>query len=112
MKSSQLGLKILQNAAGANGDGQTYLLSGAEDIVLCVSGTFSADIHVEVTLDGITWHEVAVRDLTTSNSSDKVKTVKAPGLFAVEHCGGTLLLRARVAAWASGAVTVKVNAHG
>lgn len=112
MKSSQIGIIKLQHQAVADGDGELYNITGAEHVVVCVSGTFSASVHFEASIDGIVWHEVAARDLTTTNASDKAKTITAPGLFALEHLGGLLFFRARVSGYTSGAVDVKANAHG
>lgn len=112
MKSSQIGVKILQNAATANGDGAIYQLANCSVIVLCISGTFNASIHFEATLDGTTWYEVAARDLTSTSANDKAKTHTAPGVWAIEHLGGMTSLRARISGYSSGAVTVCANAHG
>lgn len=111
MKASATGLLTLQNAAEANGPGQLYPLSGCTAVMICVSGTFTADIHIEVTSDGSVWHEIALRDLTTTNASDKVKKLTATGLVKAEHIGGALYLRARIAAYSNGAVTVRANGH-
>lgn len=112
MKASQIGVKVLQNAAVANGDGALYSLAGCEHIVICISGTFSASIHLEATVDGVVWHEVAARDLTSTNANDKAKTLTVPGLFACEHLGGITSFRARISGYSSGAVTIRANAHG
>jgi hypothetical protein len=79
--------------------------------MICVSGTFTADIHIEVTSDGSTWHEIAVRDLTTTNASDKVKKLTGVALIKAEHIGGAVYLRARIAAYSTGAVTVRASGH-
>ena len=111
MKSSSTGLLVLQDAAAANGNGALYALTGCTAAIICVSGTFTADVHIEVTSDGNIWHEIAVRDLTTTNSSDKVKKLTGVALVKAEHIGGALYLRARVDAYSSGAVTVRANGH-
>jgi hypothetical protein len=112
MKASHLGLTKLQHAAAANGDGVLYNITGAEHVVVCVSGTFVANVYFEASIDGNVWHEVAARDLTTTNANDKAKTITAPGLYGLEHLGGLLFFRARISGYASGAVDVKANAHG
>ena len=111
MKASSTGLLVLQDAAAANGNGALYALTGCTAAIICISGTFTADIHIEVTCDGSTWHEIAVLDMTTTNASDKVKKLTGVSLVKAEHIGGALYLRARVAAYASGAVTVRANGH-
>lgn len=111
MKASSTGLLVLQDAAAANGNGALYPLTGCTAAIICVSGTFTADIHIEVTSDGNTWHEIAVRDLTTTNASDKVKKLTGVALVKAEHIGGALYLRARVAAYSNGSVTVRANGH-
>lgn len=112
MKASQIGVKVLQNASTANGDGALYQLAGCEHIVVCISGTFSANIHLEATVDGTVWHEVAAHDLTSTSANDKAKTINAPGIYALEHVGGMTSFRTRVSGYTSGAVTVRANAHG
>jgi hypothetical protein len=112
MKASQIGVKVLQNAAVANGDGALYSLAGSEHIVICISGTFSASIHLEASIDGTVWHEVAAHDLTSTSANDKAKTINSPGIYALEHVGGMTLFRARISGYSSGAVTVRANAHG
>jgi hypothetical protein len=111
MKSSATGILTLQNAAQANGNGNLYPLTGCTAAIVCVSGTFNADIHIEVTSDGSTWHEIAVRDMTTTNANDKVKKLTGVALIKAEHIGGALYLRTRIAAYSSGAVTVRANGH-
>lgn len=112
MKSSAIGVKFLQDAATGNGDGAVYQVSNSSHIVVCVSGTFSASVHFEGSLTNGVWHEVAARDLTSTNANDKAKTITAPGLYALEHLGGVTSFRARVSGYSSGAVTVCANAHG
>ena len=112
MKASQIGLAKLQNAAAANGDGALYNITGAEHVVVCVSGTFVASVHFEASIDGVVWVEIAAHALAAINANDKVKTITTPGLYGLERMGGLLFFRARISGYTSGAVDIKANAHG
>lgn len=112
MKSSNLGVTVLQDAATANGDGALLKIANYQHVVVCISGTFSANVYLEASLDGTVWHEVSARDLTSTNSNDKAKTITAPGLFGIELIGGCTVFRARIGSYVSGSVTVRANAHG
>lgn len=112
MKSSNSGPIKLHNASTDNGDGLHLLLDSYGHVIVQVAGTFSADIHLEATIDQVTWYEVAALDLTTTNSNNKVKTLTGPGLYTLELIGGVTYFRARISSYSSGAVTVVANAHG
>lgn len=112
MKASNSGPKRLQDAATANGFGSPLLLDSFQHVVVQVSGTFSANIHFEITVDNGNWYEIAATDLTSTNANTKVKTINAPGIWALELIGGATYMRARISDYASGSVTVIANAHG
>lgn len=112
MKSSANGTIYLQNAAVAVGDGAKYPLSNCDHLSLTVQGTFAATIIFEMTMDDVTWFEVAMHDLNSNAANDKAKTIVAPGIFALEYVGGFLFFRARISSYTSGSVTVIANAHG
>ena len=112
MKTSNSGPVRLQDAATANGNGTPLLMDSYGHIILQVSGTFSASINFEVTIDNGTWYEIAATDLTSTNANTKVKTINSPGIFACELIGGATYFRARISGYASGSVTIVANAHG
>lgn len=112
MKTSNSGPKKLQNAATANGDGVSLLLDSYSHVLVQISGTFTANIYFEITLDNGTWYEIAATDISSTSANTKVKTLNAPGIFAVELIGGATYFRARIGSYSNGSVTVIANAHG
>lgn len=92
----------LQNAATATGNGTTLDVKGYGAAILQVTGTFSATITFEATLDGTNW--VAV-EATSLNDGSKSTTATSTGLFVVPT-PGVETLRARISAYTSGSVTV------
>jgi hypothetical protein len=112
MKTSNSGPVRLQDAATANGNGANLLMDSYGHIILQVSGTFSANVHFEITLDNGTWYEIAATDLTSTSANTKVKTINSTGIFACELIGGATYFRARVSGYSSGSVTIVANAHG
>lgn len=112
MKSSTSGVKVLQNAAAANGDGDTFTMDSFEKLVIQITGTYSAKIHIEATIDSTNWVEVAALDLGSTSPTTKTKTINSSeGLYAVDLLGGVTLVRTRISDYASGTVTVRVNGH-
>lgn len=112
MKASNSGPKRLQDAATADGNGASMLLDSYQHVIVQVSGTFSANVHFEITIDNGTWYEIAATDLTSTSANTKVKTINAPGIWALELVGGATYVRARISNYASGSITVVANAHG
>ncbi|HWQ32536.1 MAG TPA: hypothetical protein VNQ79_06615 [Blastocatellia bacterium] len=92
----------LQNAAAATGNGTALDVSGWYAAALQVSGTFSATVTFEVTVDDTNW--IAVRACNLNDGSYST-TASAPGVFAIP-LAGVSQLRARVSAYTSGSVTV------
>lgn len=111
MKSSNSGPVVLQNAAVANGDGVKLLLDGYNHVILAITGPFSANVHLEVTMDDVNWFEISTTDLTSTNPGTKVKTITAPTITTCDLIGGATYFRARVSGYTSGAVTIIANAH-
>lgn len=103
---------LMQSAAAATGNGTALDCSlpndGFEAAVLQVSGTFSATVTFEATVDGTNW--IAVQG-TNLNSSAAASTATAAGLFRFD-VRGLVQLRARVSAYTSGNVTVRACAVG
>lgn len=112
MKSSASGVFILQDAAAANGDGASFTMDSFEKLAIQITGTYSAKVHIEATMDGTNWVEIAATDLGSTSPSTKTKTINsAAGLYAVDLLGGFTSVRTRISDYASGAVTVRVNGH-
>lgn len=95
----------MQSAAAATGDGTALPLGDRSMAALQLSGTFSATVTFEATVDGSNWIAVA---LANANSTTRARatTATAAGIFLLEEAGGLTLLRARVSAYTSGDVTV------
>lgn len=81
-------------------------------VIVQISGTFNASVHFEVTIDNVTWYEIASLDLSSTSANTKVKTISSAGIFACELIGGVTYFRARISGYSSGSVTVVANAHG
>ena len=112
MKLSHSGPVKLQNAATANGNGTPILMDSFGHVIVQISGTFSASVHFEITIDNETWHEIACLDLSSTSNNAKVKTISSAGIFTCELIGGATYFRARISGYVSGSVTVVANAHG
>lgn len=96
----------LQNAAVATGNGNTINVNGSATVGFQVSGTFSATVTFEATIDGTNWVSLQV---LPSTGTVPVTTATAPGGFT-GSCAGYTLARARVT-WTSGtSVTVVASA--
>lgn len=98
--------KTLQSAAAATGNGTAYDCTGMAAVGFQVSGTFTATVTFEGTLDGTNW--VGLQAINVADGSLNA-TATAAGLF-VASCAGLTLVRARVT-WTSGtSVTVVASA--
>lgn len=100
-------VQTLQNAAAANGNGsllQNISAYGAANIQ--ITGTFSATVNFEITLNGTNY---VAAQATNLSSGAAVTTATAPGIFLV-YAPGSLYFRARVSSYVSGAVTVTARA--
>jgi len=95
---------VLQNAATATGNGTALSLAGKTYAVVQVSGTFSATITWEMTVDGANWSAIAPADLgSTTRARELTTTVPKTVLF--DALGGVSAIRARISAYTSGSVT-------
>lgn len=110
MKSSKSGVTLLQDAAAATGNGTALLMDGFTYVCVQTSGTFSATVTLEGTIDGTNWVEVGATDLNATNHATKVKGITGAGLYLLDHTGGLTSFRARVSSYSSGAVTVHAQA--
>ena len=111
MKSSNSGPVVLQNAAAADGNGTKLLLDGFNHVIISITGTFNASVHLEITIDDVNWFEISASDLTTTNPGTKVKTITAPTITTCDLIGGATYFRTRISNYVSGAVTCIANAH-
>lgn len=105
MRRSHSLATTMQAAAAATGDGTALPLGDYAMGALQLSGTFSATVTFEATVDGSNWIAVA---LANANSTTRARatTATAAGIFLLEEAAGLTLLRARVSAYTSGNVTV------
>jgi hypothetical protein len=106
--SSTSPLDTLQSAAAATGNGTPTDVTGAQGLVVEVSGTFVGTVTFEGTIDDTSWFVVNM--LPVGATQTAVTTATAPGQWTTQHA--TLALsqfRARVSAYTSGSVTVKAR---
>lgn len=92
----------IQSAAAATGNGKNLGVMDWAHVVFSVTGTFSATITFEGTLDGTNWSAVEVYKRSDGVVST---TTTATGLYA---CNVAALgdVRARISAYTSGSITV------
>lgn len=95
-------LVTLQTAVAATGNGTVAVPRDYAWLIAQISGTFSATITWEGTLDGTNWEQVRAINMGNGALSHLATST---GLYAVP-CGGFLGVRARVSTYGSGAVTV------
>lgn len=96
----------LQNAAAATANGDTLSVKGWDGVLVQVTGSFTATITFEATLDGTTWVSVEAYNVA-SGATATTATAAADYLVAV---AGFEYFRTRVT-WSSGtSVTTKVRA--
>ena len=96
----------MQDAADATGDGTAIPFAGpfgdAEKVRVQVSGTFSATVTYEGTVDGSNWVAFAATDASTTSTAAEILLFETAGLAE---------FRARVSAYTSGNVTVTAGAY-
>ena len=94
--------ETLQAAAEANGNGTPINLSGIAALAVQITGTFSATINFEATIDGTNWIAAKAIDL---NTGSPINTTTATGIFMF-NVPGLRLFRARISSYSSGSVTI------
>ncbi len=94
---------VLQNAAAANQDGVLFDLDGATRLTVQVSGTFSATVNFEGTIDDTNWFAVGLK---TAADGTAVTTTAAAGVWKRTPDLALSQFRARISGFASGNVTV------
>lgn len=93
----------MQAAVVAVAPGTSLVVTGFGTAVLQVSGTFVASVAFEASVDaGTTWTAISA---TQVGSGDIFSVTTVPGLFRITTTGIDLI-RARVSAFTSGAITV------
>jgi hypothetical protein len=100
-------LETLQSAVSATGNGGVLGCLGMSTVVFLVTGTFTATVTFEGSIDeGTTWHSLEMKNVATGAKST---TATAAGAFKGD-CAGMERVRARVT-WSAGtSVTVKARA--
>lgn len=99
---------VLQNAAAATGNGVLLEVSGYSKMALMLTGTFVGTVTFEVSLDGTNFDELVMRDADATTEA-YVAAPTAPSSFVTDLLGGWRYFQARVSAYTSGAITVKVG---
>ena len=92
---------VLQNAATATGNGTAMNLSGIASVAVQTTGTFSATITWEASIDGSNWESVYAYNTRTSQSA---LTATAADIYLIP-VAGFRLLRARISSYTSGSIT-------
>lgn len=93
----------LQAAAGADGNGTAFDVRGAARVTVQVSGTFSATVNFEGTIDDTNWFAVGLK---TAADGAAATTATGAGVWKRTSDLALSQMRARVSSYASGAVTV------
>ena len=97
--------ETLQNAAAALGDGTPIDMKGYDSLAVHVTGTFTATVTFEGTVDDSNWFAVGLK---TAADGAAVTMATAAGAFKLPIDGPPLSqFRARVSAYTSGSVTVR-----
>lgn len=99
-------LLALQTAAAATGNGVVADVSGVSAVLVQITGTFSATVTFEVSLDGTNYVAVEATNLGDRSVSS---APTAAGIWVVPVAGAAKM-RARVSTYASGNVTVTSRA--
>lgn len=104
--------KTLQSAAAATGNGETLTVGDKKDggyayVCFQVTGTFTATVTFEGTVDGTNWVALEVASLGVSATVGSTAT--EAGIFRA-LVKGLYQVRARVSAYTNGSVTVLAQA--
>ena len=94
----------LQNSVTGNGNGTASDVSSYTTAVIQVSGTFTATINFEASVDGLTYTALQCFSITDSTSS--ATSVTIPGIWRC-NIVGIGKVRARISGYGSGTITVK-----
>lgn len=97
--------KTMHEAAGATANGNALYAKegGLNSAAIQLSGTFSATVTFEATVDGINWVAILATNMTSGSAAT---TATAAGIYQIANIGGLLKIRARISAYTSGALDV------
>ncbi|KKK55272.1 hypothetical protein LCGC14_3076220, partial [marine sediment metagenome] len=93
---------VMQDAATGTGNGTVLMCEGYAFASFQLSGTFSATIKFEVTVDEENWIEVQAKN---ENDGSISTTATAEGIYSF-YVAGYARVRARISLYGSGSVTV------
>lgn len=106
LQSSIANTVVMQNAAGATGEGTELTVTSVGGTstfaTIQVAGTFVATVTFQGTIDGTNWISIQMSALATGSAST---TATAPGLFRAT-VAGLSKIRANITAYTSGTITV------
>jgi len=105
MRASQSGVVVMQNAAAATGNGTVLPMDGAKAAAFQVTGTFTATITFEATVNGVDWVTYALSDISTTTRTHQT-TQNSASIYVADDAAGLAAIRARISAHTSGTVTV------
>lgn len=101
MTTYQRTIKAMQKSAGADGNGTSLSCEYMSVAGVHITGTFSATVNFEGSIDGSSWFAISALNISTGASAT---TATAAGVFQLDVSAITAL-RARISSWASGSVT-------
>lgn len=93
----------LQSAAQADGNGTPFDVRGAARVTVQISGTFSATVNFEGTIDDTTWFAVGLKTAADGNA---VTTATGAGVWKRTPDLALSQIRTRINSYVSGSVTV------
>lgn len=96
---------LMQDAATATGNGAPIPTQGASVLAFQITGTFTATIAFEGTVDGKNWIALPA---TNPGTGARATTAAGAGIY-IANPGGLKQARARISDYTSGAVTVVGN---
>ncbi|MGZ8924557.1 MAG: hypothetical protein ACXW2E_01610 [Nitrososphaeraceae archaeon] len=100
--TASINTTTMQNAVSATGNGTLLDVSGKSVAILQITGTFSAIVDFEASVDDTNWFSI---NATKLDNDSLMTSTSSTGLYRIA-CGGIKSLRARVT-WSSGtSVTV------
>lgn len=94
---------LLQDAAEEDGDGTAFDVKGAARVTVQVSGTFTATVTFEGTIDDANWFAVGLKTAADGNA---VTTASAAGVWKRTADLALSQIRARISSYSDGDVTV------
>lgn len=100
---------IMQDNAGANGDGTTLTMNfRTDDVTIIVNGTGVMVVNMEMTRDGSNWVPCVMQNalLTTVTLVNSVTNPGGETIYYHQRIPGYIGIRARISAFISGSVTV------